>query len=126
MEHVFSRNILLLKYRKITKTLNEEKTIAKEIVIMKSELMSRYPLLDEIVVVDSGSADMTREIARNVDQASAGTNEVSKNIGDISGGIQETSAMSKEVLTASDALSNQSTILDQELTSFMDEVRKII
>ena len=45
-------------------TLNEEKTIAKEIIVMKSELMTRYPLLDEIVVVDSGSTDKTREIAR--------------------------------------------------------------
>jgi len=45
-------------------TLNEEKTIAKEIVIMKSELMTRYPLLDEIVVVDSGSRDKTREVAK--------------------------------------------------------------
>jgi glucosyl-3-phosphoglycerate synthase len=45
-------------------TLNEEKTIAKEIIIIKSELMTRYPLLDEIVVVDSGSTDKTTEIAR--------------------------------------------------------------
>src|SRR5210317_938757 len=44
-------------------TLNEEKTIAKEIVIMKSELMTRYPLLDEIVVIDSGSSDKTKKIA---------------------------------------------------------------
>jgi len=44
-------------------TLNEEKTIAKEILIMKSELMTRYPLLDEIVVIDSGSTDKTRDIA---------------------------------------------------------------
>ena len=44
-------------------TLNEEKTIAKEIVIMKSELMTRYPLLDEIIVIDSGSEDRTLEIA---------------------------------------------------------------
>ncbi|MEJ2154843.1 MAG: glucosyl-3-phosphoglycerate synthase [Desulfobacteraceae bacterium] len=44
-------------------TLNEAKTIAKEIVIFKSELMSRYPLIDEIVVIDSGSTDKTREIA---------------------------------------------------------------
>lgn len=44
-------------------TLNEEKSIAKEIVIMKSELMIRFPLIDEIVVIDSGSKDNTREIA---------------------------------------------------------------
>jgi len=45
-------------------TLNEEQTIAKEIIILKSELMTRYPLLDEIVVVDSGSTDDTVKIAR--------------------------------------------------------------
>ena len=45
-------------------TLNEEKTIAKEIIIMRSELMARYPLLDEIIVIDSGSTDKTRAIAR--------------------------------------------------------------
>lgn len=44
-------------------TLNEEKTIGKEIVIFKSELMSRYPLLDEIAVIDSGSTDNTRDVA---------------------------------------------------------------
>ncbi len=44
-------------------TLDEEKTIGKEVVIMKSELMDRYPLLDEIAVIDSGSSDKTRDIA---------------------------------------------------------------
>jgi glucosyl-3-phosphoglycerate synthase len=45
-------------------TLNEERTIAKEILIIKSELMMRFPLIDEIVVVDSGSTDQTEEAAR--------------------------------------------------------------
>ena len=44
-------------------TLNEEKTIGKSIVVMKSELQDRYPLIDEIAVIDSGSTDRTRNIA---------------------------------------------------------------
>lgn len=46
-------------------TLNEEKTIGKEIILFKSELVERYPLLDEIAVIDSGSEDKTLEVARN-------------------------------------------------------------
>ena len=44
-------------------TLNEENTIGKEIVIFKSELMERYPLIDEFAVIDSGSQDKTLEVA---------------------------------------------------------------
>ncbi|WP_309381590.1 glucosyl-3-phosphoglycerate synthase [Cerasicoccus frondis] len=44
-------------------TLNEEATIGKEIVIFRSELMERYPLVDEIAVIDSGSTDKTLEVA---------------------------------------------------------------
>ena len=46
-------------------TLNEEKTIGKEVVIFRSELMQRYPLVDEIAIVDSGSTDKTLETAAN-------------------------------------------------------------
>lgn len=46
-------------------TLNEEKTIGKEVILFKSELMERYPLLDEIAVIDSGSEDKTLEVAKN-------------------------------------------------------------
>ncbi len=46
-------------------TLNEEKTIGKEIIIFKSELMKRYPLLDEIAVIDSGSEDNTLNVAES-------------------------------------------------------------
>ncbi len=44
-------------------TLNEEKTIAKEVILFKSELMTRYPLVDELAVIDSGSKDKTVEVA---------------------------------------------------------------
>ena len=46
-------------------TLNEEKTIGKEIVIFKGELMDRFPLVDEFAVIDSGSTDNTGEIVKS-------------------------------------------------------------
>jgi len=44
-------------------TLNEERTIGKEVIIFKSELMDRYPFVDEFAVIDSGSRDNTLAIA---------------------------------------------------------------
>jgi glucosyl-3-phosphoglycerate synthase len=44
--------------------LNEEETVGKIIRTMKKELMQKAPLLDEIVLIDSNSADRTREIAK--------------------------------------------------------------
>lgn len=44
-------------------TLNEEATIGKEILVIRTELMDRHPLVDEIVVIDSSSKDKTRQVA---------------------------------------------------------------
>jgi glucosyl-3-phosphoglycerate synthase len=44
--------------------LNEEETVGKVVRMMKTELMQRTPLLDEIVLIDSNSTDRTREIAQ--------------------------------------------------------------
>ncbi|MDR0877273.1 MAG: glucosyl-3-phosphoglycerate synthase, partial [Treponema sp.] len=44
-------------------TLNEELTIGKEILVIRTELMDRYPLIDEIAVIDSSSKDNTRKVA---------------------------------------------------------------
>ena len=44
-------------------TLNEQATIGKVIRTFKHALMDRVPLLDEIVVIDSGSSDRTGAIA---------------------------------------------------------------
>ncbi len=62
--------LLKLKRRKKLKisvafpTLNEEETIGREVIIIKKYLASRYPLIDEIAVIDSGSTDNTLEVAR--------------------------------------------------------------
>jgi len=64
-----SRLVELKKKKNITislalPTLNEEETIAEEINVIKEMLQMEYPLLDEIVVMDSGSTDRTRQLAR--------------------------------------------------------------
>ena len=42
--------------------LNEEKTVGKVIETIKTSLMEDFPLLDEIVLMDSNSTDSTRDI----------------------------------------------------------------
>lgn len=44
-------------------TLNEEETIAAIVRTIRSELMEECPLVDEVLVIDSGSSDATREAA---------------------------------------------------------------
>ena len=46
--------------------LNEEQTVGKVIQTVKSTLMDQIPLLDEIVLIDSGSEDQTRKIAADL------------------------------------------------------------
>ncbi|MCZ0988538.1 glucosyl-3-phosphoglycerate synthase [Streptomyces diastatochromogenes] len=43
--------------------LNEEETVGDIVAIIRHDLMQQAPLVDEIVVVDSGSTDRTSEIA---------------------------------------------------------------
>ncbi len=44
-------------------TLNEEGTIARIVETLRTALIDAHPLLDELVVIDSGSTDRTRELA---------------------------------------------------------------
>jgi glucosyl-3-phosphoglycerate synthase len=44
-------------------TLNEEGTIARVVSVLRAELLDRHRLLDELVVIDSGSTDRTRSLA---------------------------------------------------------------
>ncbi|WP_225098136.1 glucosyl-3-phosphoglycerate synthase [Streptomyces sp. CoH27] len=43
--------------------LNEEETVGDIVTVIRHDLMERVPLVDEIVVVDSGSTDRTSEVA---------------------------------------------------------------
>lgn len=47
-------------------TLNEEKTIGNIITTIKRRLVDQYPLIDEMVVIDSNSEDATVEIAESL------------------------------------------------------------
>ncbi|GAB4452135.1 MAG: hypothetical protein OHK0041_15290 [Anaerolineales bacterium] len=66
------KNLLALKEKQGTTislalpALNEETTVGKVIRTIKKELMEKYPLLDEIVLIDSNSTDRTRQIAKGL------------------------------------------------------------
>jgi glucosyl-3-phosphoglycerate synthase len=46
--------------------LNEQETVGKVLRTIKQALMTRIPLLDEIVLIDSNSTDHTRQIAERI------------------------------------------------------------
>jgi glucosyl-3-phosphoglycerate synthase len=66
-----NRLVSLKKAQRLTVSLglpalNEEETIGKVITTVRDNLMERYPLVDEIVLIDSNSTDSTVEIARSL------------------------------------------------------------
>jgi glucosyl-3-phosphoglycerate synthase len=46
-------------------TLNEEGTIARIVSVLRDDLLENHKLLDELVVIDSGSTDRTRVLAED-------------------------------------------------------------
>jgi methyl-accepting chemotaxis protein len=65
----------------------------------------------------------THEITRNVQQAASGTAQVANNIAAVSDGAAKTGTASADVLTAAQALSEQSKRLKTEVEKFLSTVR---
>lgn len=60
-----------------------------------------------------------QEIARNITEATAGTRDVSKNVGGVSRAAEETGAISTQVQSAANKLTEQSGLLREKVNSFL-------
>lgn len=65
----------------------------------------------------------TQEISRNVQQASSGTQKASDNVVKIKETSEITTRMAKEVNSASDEVSEQISVLEKEVESFLSNIR---
>jgi methyl-accepting chemotaxis protein len=72
-------------------------------------------------VEEQGAA--TKEIARNVQHAAAGTAQVSENIATVTRAASDTGAAAAEVLSAAGSLAEQATTLRTQVDRFLAEVR---
>lgn len=65
----------------------------------------------------------TDDIARSINEASDRTTEVTDRIGSVTEATEETGAASREVLTASSELSRQAELLNEQVTTFLKQVK---
>jgi methyl-accepting chemotaxis protein len=65
----------------------------------------------------------TAEISRNVQEAARGTHEVNENIARVSAGTNETGSAASQVLAATADLSQQATVLGDDVKTFLEKVR---
>lgn len=74
-----------LKVTVVIPTLNEEATVGHVIKTLKEPLMDKLPLMDELLVVDSGSTDRTKEIAEENGAKFYYSKDILKKYGEIKG-----------------------------------------
>ena len=77
----FHRN----RFKASSFSLNEERTIGNIVSNLKNEFMKEYRLLDEIIVVDSGSKDDTLKVAKEAGAAVYLASKIMKRRGDYPG-----------------------------------------
>ncbi len=65
--------------------LNEEGTVGTVVATLRRELVDRVPLVDELVVIDSGSTDRTAAVAREAGAAVVAVSDVAPSYGTVPG-----------------------------------------
>jgi len=85
--------------------------------------------VDDIAVTISSAVEeqgaATQEIARNVEQASQGTNEVNVNIADVSGAATDTGAASTRVMQATQSLNTETENLKNSVEKFLRDMKAV-
>ena len=83
--------------------------------------------IDEITTTIAAAVEeqaaATKEIARNVSEASRGTSDVTSNITQVKGGASETGSASRNVLTASEELSQHAERMRDTVQSFIAAIK---
>ncbi|WP_374546185.1 methyl-accepting chemotaxis protein [Rhodoblastus sp.] len=90
-------------------------------IVQTTEAAAKVAGTIAIAVGQQGAA--TSEIARNVQQASRGAHSVADNIGGVLQTAQNASTASAQMLASAQALSRQSTRLDEEVNAFLATIR---
>ena len=85
--------------------------------------------IDEITTTIASAVEeqtaATNEISRNVQEAASGTTEVTRNITGVSTAAEEGGKTASDMLTASQALAQESTRLNDVADQFLDRMRQI-
>jgi methyl-accepting chemotaxis protein len=83
--------------------------------------MSEIALSISSAVEEQGAA--TREIARNIQSAAAGSDEISQHIGGVSSAAEATGSAASDVLTSARELDDQANMLRSAVDEFLTKVR---
>jgi methyl-accepting chemotaxis protein len=102
-------------------------TATSESVAAIKEIGGTIGRISEIATAIASAVEeqdsVTKDIARNVQQAAAGTSQVVEHIGEVNRGANETGSASANLLTSAQSLSGESNRLKSEVEKFLASVR---
>jgi methyl-accepting chemotaxis protein len=105
------------------------RAVSSDAVTAIREIGGTIGQINEIAAAIAGAveeqAKATQEIARNVQQAAVGTNAVSSNLGGVTKAAGDTGSAAQQVLSASQGLSQQSSVLRGEVETYLREVKAV-